>query len=266
MAFSLKRAWAVCRKDLLDLKKNPGLVASMLVLPLTMVLVPAAVVMAYARDPADPSLRTVALYYDAHLAPATSAALFLVEKTLTNWFGLYLTMPVFVPILISSQSVAGEKERRTLEPLLASPVTPAELVLGKSLASLLPAVGITWFAFVLLCGVVDVAARPLTHQLVLPNPMWTFGVGVLAPLFAFLGNVIAVLVSARVGEARLAQQLSALVVLPIFGMVGAQFAGWLQAGLRFYAGQGVVVGVLDVLLFLLAVRLFDRERLMSRWS
>ena len=60
---------------------------------------------------------------------------------------MFLVMPVFVPILISSQSVAGEKERRTLEPLLASPVTAAELVAGKSLASLVPAVGISWVAF-----------------------------------------------------------------------------------------------------------------------
>jgi ABC-type Na+ efflux pump permease subunit len=266
MAFHPRRAWAVCWKDLLDLRKNPGLVASMLVLPLTMVLVPAGVVMAYARNPSDPSLRTIALYYQPNLSQATSAALFLVDKTLTDWFGLYLTMPVFVPILISSQSVAGEKERRTLEPLLASPVTPAELVLGKSLASLLPAVGISWLAFILLCFVVNISARPLTHEHVLPNAMWMFGVGVLAPLFAFFGNVVAVLVSARVGEARLAQQLSALVVLPIFGMVAAQFAGWLKAGPRFYGGQGIVVAVLDIALFALAIRLFDRERLMSRWS
>lgn len=266
MAFRPRRAWAVCWKDLLDLRKNPGLVASMLVLPLTMVLVPAGVVMAYARNPGDPSLRTMALYYEPNLARSVSAALFLVDRTLTDWFGLYLTMPVFVPILISSQSVAGEKERRTLEPLLASPVTPAELVLGKSLAALLPAVCITWFAFALLCCVVNVTARPITTHWVLPNGMWLFGVGVLAPLFAFLGNVVAVLVSARVGEARLAQQLSALVVLPLFGLVAAQFAGWLKTGPRFYATQAVLVLVLDIVLFQLAVRLFDRERLMSRWS
>jgi ABC-type Na+ efflux pump permease subunit len=266
MAFHPKRAWAVTWKDLLDLRRNPGLVVSMLVLPLTMVLVPAGVVWAYARNPTDPSLRTMALYYDPHLAREASAALFLVEKTLTDWFGLYLTMPVFVPILISSQSVAGEKERRTLEPLLAAPVTPGELVLGKSLASLIPAVAISWGAFALLCFVVNWVARPITHQWVLPNPMWSFGVGVLAPLFAFFGNVVAVLVSARVGEARLAQQLSALVVLPLFGLVAAQFAGWLRAGPGYYAFQGAIVLALDVLLFTLAIRLFDRERLMSRWS
>ena len=266
MAFHPRRAWAVCWKDLLDLRKNPGLVASMLVLPLTMVLVPVGVVYAYVRNPSDPALRTMALYYDSHLSRDSGAALFLIEKTLSDWFGLYLTMPVFVPILISSQSVAGEKERRTLEPLLASPVTTTELVLGKSLASLIPAIAISWFAFLLLCLAVNWVSRGLTAEMLMPTGMWLFGVGVLAPLFAFFGNAVAVLVSARVGEARLAQQLSALVVLPSFGLVAAQFAGWLKSGPTYYATQGVIVFVLDILLFALAVRLFDRERLMSRWA
>ena len=82
----------------------------------------------------------------------------------------------------------------------------------------------------------------------------------------FLGNGLAVLVSARVGEARLAQQLSALVVLPIMALVGGQLAGWIRAGTGYYAVQGAVVLVLDILLVRASVRLFDRERLVSRWT
>jgi ABC-type Na+ efflux pump permease subunit len=174
-------------------------------------------------------------------------------------------MPVFVPILISSQSVAGEKERRTLEPLLAAPISAAELVLGKSLASVVPAVAITWLSFGVFVAAVDLVAWPLVHGPVLPNATWLFGVGVVAPLFAFLGNGLAVLVSARVGEARLAQQVSALVVLPLMGLVSGQLAGWIRAGTGYYAILGAVVLVLDVLLVRASVRLFDRERLVSRW-
>jgi ABC-2 type transport system permease protein len=104
------------------------------------------------------------------------------------------------------------------------------------------------------------------HGPVLPNAVWLFGVGVVAPLYAFLGNGIAVLVSARVGEARLAQQLSALVVLPLMGLVAGQLAGWLRAGTGYYALQGVVVLLFDVGLVVASIRLFDRERLVSRWS
>jgi ABC-type Na+ efflux pump permease subunit len=178
---------------------------------------------------------------------------------------MFLVMPIFVPILISSQAVAGEKERRTIEPLLASPVTALELVVGKSLASLLPAVAISWIAFVILCCGVDVVTMTFIHRSLLPNGMWLFGVGVIAPLFAFFGNGVAVVISARVAEARLAQQISGVCVLPVVGLVGLQIAGVLRAGAQYYAIQGAVVLVLDLVLLRLAVRLFDRERLISKW-
>ncbi len=266
MSFHPRRALAVFWKDFLDLRKNLGLLGSMAVLPLVFVLVPIGVVWAYARRPDDPNLRVVALYYAKDLPTSISAARFLIDKALVDWFGMFLVMPVFVPILISSQSVAGEKERRTLEPLLASPITSAELVAGKSLASLVPAVVITWGAFALFCVGVNLVAWPLVGAALMPNALWTFGVFVLAPLFAFFGNGVAVLISARVNEARTAQQFSALVVLPLVGLVGGQVAGVLTAGVGYYALQGAVVLLLDVGLLIASIRLLDRERLVSRWG
>ena len=266
MSFQLHRALAVAWKEAVDLRKNPMLILSMLALPAVLVAVPTGVVWAWVRRSDESSLRAIAQFYEPNLPHSVDAVRFMMDKLVTDWFGIFLLMPVFVPILISSQSVAGEKERRTLEPLLAAPVTASELVLGKSLASVIPSVAITWLAFAIFVLAVDAVAWPVVHGALLPNGMWLFGVGVVAPLFAFLGNALAVLVSARVGEARLAQQLSALVVLPIMGLVSGQLAGWIRAGTGYYAVQGAVVLVLDVLLVRASVRLFDRERLMSRWT
>lgn len=265
MSFHRRRALAVFWKDFLDLRKNRGLLVSMGVLPAVMILVPIGMVFAYVRDPSDPALRAMALYYDLNV-DTSHAARFLVEKALADWFGLFLIMPLFIPILISSASVAGEKERRTLEPLLASPASSLEIVAGKSLAALAPAAAISLFAFLLFCVGVDVVAWPLAHELLLPNGMWIFGVAVVAPLFAFLGNGVAILVSARVGDSRMAQQISGLVSLPVLGMVGSQVAGVLRAGTQWYAFVAVVVLLLDVILLRASVRLFDRERLISRWT
>ena len=265
MSFQLHRALAVAWKEAVDLRKNPMLILSMLALPAVLVAVPTGVVWAWVRRSDESSLRAIAQFYEPNLPHSVDAVRFMMDKLVTDWFGIFLLMPVFVPILISSQSVAGEKERRTLEPLLAAPLGPAELVAGKSLAAVVPAVAISWLAFGFFVVLVDAVAWPLVDGPVLPNGMWLFGVGVVAPLFAFLGNGIAVLVSARVGESRLAQQLSALVVLPLMGLVGAQLAGWIRAGTSYYALLGAVVLVLDILLVVASVRLFDRERLVSRW-
>lgn len=264
-AFRPRRAMAVFWKDLLDLRKNRGLLWSMAALPAVMIVVPMLVVYAYVRDPSDPALRAMALYYEVEV-DSQGAARFLIEKTLADWFGLFLIMPLFIPILVSSSSVAGEKERRTLEPLLASPASAMEIVLGKSLAALTPAMGISLVAFVFFCIGVDLVAWPLARELILPNQLWLFGVLVIAPLFAFLGNGVAILVSARVGDSRMAQQISGLVSLPVLGMVGTQVAGFLQAGTGYYAAVGLVVLALDVVILRASLKLFDRERLISRWA
>ena len=263
--FSWARARAVFWKDFLDLRKNRGLIWSMFALPAVMVVVPAGVVWAYARKPDDPNLKLMAIYYDSAVT-AEHAARFLIDKVLIDWFAVYLIMPVFVPILISSHAVAGEKERRTLEPLLASPVTALELLVGKSLASLVPSFAICVLAFGCLCLTVDFAAWPLAQEPVLPTRMWTFGVFVIAPLFAFFGNGISVLISARVGDSRLAQQLSGMFVMPLVGLAAGQFGGFLKGGGFTYAIIGGFVLLLDVFLVAIASRVFDRERLMTKWG
>ncbi len=266
MAFSMRRARAVFWKDFLDLRKNSGLLWTLAVLPLVQTLVPVGVVYAYARDPNDPSFRTMALYYDPTFPAGGKAAVFLIERTLIDWFGLFLVMPMFIPILISAQSVAGEKERRTIEPLLASPVTAAEILAGKSAASLIPAVSLSTLAFAILCILVDWVTYPIAGELILPNSMWLVGVLGIAPLFAFFGNVLAIVISARVADARMAQQVAGLFTLPLLGLVGLQIAGFLKAGSAYYAALGAVVFLADVVLMVVAIRLFDRERLISRWG
>ena len=266
MAFRWKRAAAVYWKDSLDLRKTRGLLASMLALPGVLVMVPAGVVFSYVHNTDEPALRTMAVFYDPKLPLNFSAARFLIDKTLTDWFGLFLVMPLFVPILVASHSVAGEKERRTLEPLLASPASASEILTGKTLAALLPAMFISWLAFLAMCVAVDAVAWPLVHTPLLPNGMWLFGMVVIAPLFAFFGNLVAVIMSARLGETRLAQQFSGLITLPLLGLVGGQAAGLLRAGTLYYALEGAVILMLDLVLLRLSVRLFDRERLMARWT
>ena len=121
-------------------------------------------------------------------------------------------------------------------------------MLRQGLAAVVPAVAISWLAFAIFVVAVDAVAWPLVRAPVLPNAMWLFGVGVVAPLFAFLGNGIAVLVSARVARGRAWRSSSpALVVLPLMGLVGAQLAGGSGPDTGYYAVQGAVVLVLDVL-------------------
>jgi hypothetical protein len=76
--FSWNRVKAVLWKDLLELRKNKGMIYSMLALPTVIVLVPLGIVRTYVRNPDDPNFRAIALYYDFTVDTA-NAARFLVD-------------------------------------------------------------------------------------------------------------------------------------------------------------------------------------------
>jgi ABC-type Na+ efflux pump permease subunit len=178
-----------------------------------------------------------------------------------NWLPMFLVLPIFLPILLAAQSIGGERERRTLEPLLATRVSTLSIILGKSVAALVPALGITWVAAALFCAGIDA----VVGRFLLPDAAWLFGTLVLSPLLALFGNAMAVVVSARVLDPRAAQNLAATTVLPLLGLLVVQLAGRIALGPRFYFVLASGVALADVALVFAAVRLFDRERLLTQW-
>jgi ABC-2 type transport system permease protein len=97
----------------------------------------------------------------------------------------------------------------------------------------------------------------------LPDSAWLFGTLVLCPLLALFGNATAVAVSSRVLDPRAAQNLSAMTVLPLLALLVFQLAGRIALGPRFYFALAAGVALADVALIAVAVRLFDRERLLT---
>jgi ABC-2 type transport system permease protein len=261
----MRRERVILRKELAEILSNPVLLLSLSALPLVMVVVTLFVLGTYVAGADDPGIQAVARWY-APSVQRGAAARVLVEATIRNSVGLFLVMPIFLPVILASQSVAGEKERRTLEPLLATPVSARDLVLGKALAAVVPAMGITVVAFAAFATGADIVAWPVLKRLALPDASFLFAVLVLAPLLSFFGTCMSVLISARVGDARLAQSLAGLLVMPFFGAVSLQFAGLLSFGPVAYASLALVALLADAAMLWLAVRFFDRDRLLTRWS
>ncbi len=68
---------------------------------------------------------------------------------------VFLIMPLYIPLMIATYSIIGEKLTHTLEPLLAAPVSTRRLLLGKGLAAAAPGIAVTWVGY----GMFLVAAR-----------------------------------------------------------------------------------------------------------
>ena len=248
----------ILRKELLELRRSPMLLLSMISLPLTVVIVPVALLWWLVHAAPEQALAFVTDIYGVHEGGLQAGVASVLAR---NWLPMFLVLPIFLPILLAAQSIGGERERRTLEPLLATQASILSIILGKSIAALVPALVITWVAAALFCAGIDLAIG----SFLLPDAAWLFGTLVLSPLLALFGNAMAVVVSSRVLDPRAAQNLAATTVLPLLGLLVVQLAGRIALGPRFYGVLALGVLLADIALVFAAVRLFDRERLLTHW-
>jgi ABC-2 type transport system permease protein len=175
-----------------------------------------------------------------------------------------LLVPLLVSSIISSDSFAGEKERKTIEGLLATPLSDTELLVGKILVALIPALAATWGAAAIYTIVTDLFDYQLFGYPILPNLIWIVILFGLAPAFAIAAIGLSVIISSRVNGAREAQQLSGILVIPIVILMIGEISGIVLVGVL--AVLAILVGVvaLDYVIIRVGLRLFNRERILSR--
>lgn len=178
---------------------------------------------------------------------------------------MFMLLPVMIPVTIAAYSIVGEKTTRSLEPLLATPITTAELLTGKILAAVIPAVAVTWLTYLLfLIGVWYLAGPAILSALL--APMWLLAILVVGPLLALFAVSIAIMVSSRVNDPRVAEQLSGAVAVPIILLLVGQSVGFILLSQELVLVAAVVVAVLDVGLVYLAIQTFERETILTRWK
>lgn len=185
---------------------------------------------------------------------------------ITQFMPLFMMMPVIIPVTIASYGIVGEKVTRTLEPLLATPITTIELLLGKGLAAGLPAVLATWVSFfIFVVGAVIMKIEPNVIASFF-DPVWLLGIFVLGPLLAIAAISLAVMVSSRTSDPRVAEQIAGLFILPLAGLLVAQATGFLFLNETLMGWMTLGVAILDVGLLAFAVQLFQRENILTRWK
>lgn len=179
---------------------------------------------------------------------------------------LFLMLPVIIPVTIASYSIVGEKTTRTLEPLLATPITTIELLAGKSLGAVIPAVLATIGSFLIFAvGAAFLAVSPAV-ALSLFTPLWLLGIFGVAPLLSIAGVSIAVMISSRVNDPRAAEQLSALVILPVVTLFIGQVMGFVQLDQTLMIYIAIALLIIDAALLYFATQLFQRETILTRWK
>ncbi|MBC9225090.1 ABC transporter permease subunit [Aeromicrobium sp. 636] len=257
------RVRALIVKDWIELSRNRQTLAPVIMLPIVFaVLLPTTMIAATSRPEALARLDFINSYLES-LPPAIAAD---PTRAMVEYFmaPIFLMIPVVVATVLATAAFVGEKERDTLEGLLFTPLTDRELVVGKILVSWVPAVLVTWLSTAIYAVVVAVFARPWQDGWAFPNVTWLALVGIIAPLVSFFAIGCIVLISHRASTLQGAQAVAGLLVLPVIVLIMSQASG----AMAFDRGVVVVVGVVaaigDLIVFHLAVRRFDRDRVVTR--
>jgi len=260
------RVRIIIDKEWAEVFKNRSVAYTMIFVPLIMTLLPLGVLF---------MLRSLGgTGGDTTDVPANFAAicqdlpgLDCLQIYITNQFLLlFLLMPTSIPVAIAAYSIVGEKTTRSLEPLLATPVTTAELLLGKSLAAVLPAILATWVCFAIFCLAllpIGVSQAVVAH---IVSPLWLTAILLVGPLMAVMAVVTAIIISSRVSDPRAAEQLAMVVIVPVLGVMFAQIGGLFVLNAQFVWVSALVILGVDVLMVYLATRLFRRETILTQWK
>ena len=185
---------------------------------------------------------------------------------------LWAWVPLFLVTGVTADSFAGERERHTLETLLASRLPDEAILMGKVMAAVLYGWGLALISVVL--GVITINVAFWEGQVRMYPPEFALGGLALGLLGAGLAATAGVLVSLRSGSVRQAAQTMSLAIMvllfvPVFGLQALPdetTARLMEALARLNMSQ-VVVGILALLLVIDAALLgaamarFKRARL-----
>jgi ABC-type Na+ efflux pump permease subunit len=238
-----QRIGAVVRKEFKEFRRNKLVVITMAVLPFFFIAFPVVGVLAVTAETPLDAIKGI-----------VGGAL----------FGFFF-VPLILPTVIAGYAVVGERDQGTLEPVLTTPVRHEELLIGKALAAIAPATGIAYLLFALFLTVVRLFAVHAAVSVVFASDV-VVPVVLFTPLLATFSIWVGLAISARSSDVRVAQQLAALAMLPMLGVVSLFAFGVIAPTIWVALAGGVVLAMLDLGAWRIVSGLFDRERLLTRYG
>lgn len=257
----------IIRKEWAEVFKNRMVLFTTAFLPLILTAIPLGIMFAMRGEI---SLQDVPrevpeqfnMFCPPHLDNGECLQVYLVSQFMV----LFMILPLAIPATISAYSIVGEKTTRSLEPLLATPVTTAQLLIAKGLAAAIPAILATYVAFgIYALGAWILIDNPLIFQAIM-DTRWIFAVLFVGPLMAMLAVSVSIIVSSRVNDPRVAEQISMIVIVPVIALFISQLTGLFVINRQIIIFAVILLVIVDIVMVYLAVQLFQRETILTRWK
>lgn len=240
MLHNLKRAMIVTRREIRDQFRDWRIIAPIIILT---VFFPGLM-----NFTAERSVQFVAEYGAEIIADRLIPFLLMVV-------GFF---PISVSLVIALESFVGEKERRSIEPLLSTPLTDVQLYLGKLLAVIFPPLFASYLGIIVyLIGVY----RQVGWS---PEPVLLLQVVALATVQSLVMVSGAVVVSSQTTSVRAANLLASFIIIPMaLLLIGeSMIMFWARYHILWWVilGQVIIAG----LLIRTGIAHFNREELLGK--
>jgi ABC-type Na+ efflux pump permease subunit len=231
----------VIRKELREYRRNRFIIATMAVSPVLFLALPIV------------NIFTLSGSVSSHT----------LDKRLGLSLLYMLLIPATVPAALASYSVVGEREQGTLEPLLTTPISREELLLGKATAAMIPTVAVAYTAFAVFLASVRLFANANVATAVFDQHSVLLAQVLFTPLLAGWSIWAGTAISSRSSDVRVAQQLGTLASLPPLAIVALMSFRVIQPSAALAVALGIGLLAIDSLAWRVVSAMFDRERLVT---
>ncbi len=260
-----RKMLALVKKDLRGVASNKRMMVSLLVVPLVLtVFLPTVFLLAARFAPTENGeferLLSMLPYTVGSDDLGRTLANLLLNYVLPMFF---LIIPIMAASVTAASSFVGEKEKRTLETLLYSPLSLKQIFQAKVLASFVLSMFVSLISFLVMLTVLEAeCCLFIGGGLLLPGVSWLLVMLLLAPAVSLIAVMLIVRVSARAQSMEDAQQSAVFLLLPVIIMVAGQFSGILLISAWLLLGIGLGCALLAVLMFRKAMGNFRYELLL----
>ena len=243
----LQKSWAIAKKDLKIYRKRRSLLAFTFLLPTAI------------------SVALPLILY--HVIIVKSSPPSTVVGLLSSFAFFFMIISALVPLYLTSYNLVGEKVEKSLEPLLATPTSDGEILIGKYIASFIPVIIGLWAGIFIFYFLIDITTFKTIGYYYFPNTGSFILIFIGMPLAMLYGISFGTLASSKASSVQGAYQLGGASLLPFLVLY---VLGEVQV-ISLSSMENILI--ISVLLLIATVGIyfinkasFNREKILTVWK